>query len=186
MSTPKKDVHRHLIRTLGEQIPAHVPWRRMHGRDANGFRLELAHSNNHVVLLVTGACKLRFKSASQQFGHHEMLPREFRGVGIPSSPPFLFLRSRSLRGPPNGYAILSPSDRAIWRSKADGLLLRWSCLRRGRPFAGAARPAVADGDHCAALAAVASRVFRLPLQARRRSQWPPVLRPPAAPAPPIG
>src|SRR6202041_3116146 len=35
---PKKNVHGHLICALGKQIPAHVPRRRMHGVDANGFR----------------------------------------------------------------------------------------------------------------------------------------------------
>ena len=118
---PKKDVHRHLIRTPGKEVPAHVPWRRMHGLDANGFRSGPAHSNKHVVLLVTGARKLRFESASQQFGHHEMLSRGFCGIGILSSPPLLFVCGLAhcvVR--PNGYAILSLSDRAIWRSKAEG------------------------------------------------------------------
>jgi len=47
--------------------------------------------------------------------------------------------------------------------------------------------AVADGDHCDALAAVASRVsqWRPVRRVRRRAGWPPVLRPLTAPALPI-
>ena len=94
--------------------------------------------------------------------------------------------SRALRGPPNGYAIPSPSNRAVWRSKADGPPIALERQGRSplvsRPFAahGVARGgrAVAHGDECDGLAAVASRVFRWPQRARRRSQWPPALRPP--------
>jgi hypothetical protein len=45
--------------------------------------------------------------------------------------------------------------------------------------------AVADGEWCVVLIAVASRVSQLPQQAGRRSRGPPVLRPPTAPAPTI-
>jgi hypothetical protein len=44
---------------------------------------------------------------------------------------------------------------------------------------------VAHGDRCAALAAVASHVCRLPQEARRGTWWPLVLQPPTAPAPTI-
>ena len=45
--------------------------------------------------------------------------------------------------------------------------------------------AVADGEWCVVLIAVASRASRLLQRAGRSYRWPPVLRPPTAPAPPI-
>ena len=130
---PQKDVHRHLIRTLGKQIPAHVPWRRMHGLDANGFRYETRPPKQ--------ACR-----ASRNW--RPQAPLRIRVVAVRSSrdafpwilryrdtfvSSFSFrLRSRALRGPPNGYAILSSSNRAIWRSKADGSPIALELLRRVR------------------------------------------------------
>src|ERR1700733_1596291 len=105
------------------------------------------------------------------------------------------LGSRALRGPPYGYAILSLSSRATWRSKADGPPIALERLRRARRprvshlfvARGAAHGGhgVVHGDGCAALAAAASRVFRSPQRAWRRFRRPPGLRPPTASTPPI-
>jgi hypothetical protein len=83
----QKDVHSHLIRTLGKARAAHIPWRRMHGLNLNGFRWRVAHPNKHVVLLATGARKLCMESTSQQFGHHKMFSRGFRRNVVLLLPP---------------------------------------------------------------------------------------------------
>ena len=125
---PKKDVHRHLIRTLGKQVPAHVPWRRMHGLDANGFRSTRA---------LEQACR-----ASRNW--RPRTPLQIRVVAVRSSRdafPCLLrcrdtfvsssscrLRCRALRGPTErirnsesfGSCALAFESRRI-------PLLRWSC-----------------------------------------------------------
>ena len=88
-----------------------------------------------------------------------------------------------MRGPPNVYAPLNPSDRAIWRLKADGSPIALELLRRVQvDRCGAC--AVADGEWCGALNVAASRVSRSQ-RVRRGPEQPPVLRPPKAPAPTI-
>ena len=123
----------------------------MHGLDVNGFRSRAAHPNKHVVFLVTGARKLRFESASQQFGHHKMLSRGFCRDVILSLPPFLFVCGLAhcvVR--PRAYAIRSSSKPrnlafesrwTLWTAIALELLrraqvrpVRRVCRRSWRPW----------------------------------------------------
>src|SRR5271165_6126485 len=108
---------------------------------------------------------------------------------------FLRLRYRSLVGPPDrirNSEFVEPRSQAFDGNRtvialelfrlAPSLLVSHPFVVRAVAHGG---PAVAHGDGCVALAAVASRVSQWPQRARRRSRWPPVLRPPTAPAPTI-